>query len=83
MAPPAGVVRATLEGLWRFERLEPNRTLPGIKQRMIVGAAYWPRMRSASVSAAFLLDYEHVTYDDFTPGRRDERRLALHMLAAF
>lgn len=83
VAPPAGVVRATLEGLVRIEQLEPNRHLPGIKKRMIVGAAYWPRMRSASVSAAFLLDYEQVTYDDFTPGRRDERRLALHMLATF
>jgi hypothetical protein len=83
VAPPAGVVRATLEGLLRFDRLEPNRDLPGVKQRFIVGAAYWPRMRSASFSAAVLLDYEHVAYDQFEPARETERRVAVHMLVNF
>jgi hypothetical protein len=83
VAPPAGIVRATLEGLFRYDRLEPNRDAPGLKQRWIGGVAYWPRMRSASYSAAFLLDYEQVRYDDFSPSRPTERRLAAHMLVAF
>jgi hypothetical protein len=83
VAPPAGVVRATLEGLFRFDRLEPDRNTERLKQRWIAGAAYWPRMRSSSIAAAFLLDYEHVTYDDFNPRRPTERRLALHLLATF
>ena len=83
VAPPAGVVRASLEGLFRYDRLEPNRDLPGLKRRWISGVAYWPRMRSAAISAAFLLDYEHVRYDDFEPARPAEKRLAVHMLVAF
>jgi len=83
VAPPAGMVRASLEGLFRYDRLEPNRDSTGLKQRWIAGAAYWPRMRSSSYSAAFLLDYERVVYQDFAPVRPDERRLAVHMLVAF
>jgi len=83
VAPPAGVVRASLEGLFRYDRLEPDRDGPRRKQRWIAGAAYWPRVRSASYSAAFLLDYERVTYEHFDPPRPDERRLAVHMLVAF
>ena len=83
VAPPAGVVRASLEGLFRYDRLEPNRDLPGVKQRWIAGAAYWPRMRSASYSAAFMLDYEQVGYRDFEPARPVEKRLAVHVLVAF
>jgi len=83
VAPPAGMVRASLEGLFRYDWVEPNRDQPGVKQRWIAGVAYWPAMRSASNSAAFLLDYERVTYADFAPARQDERRLAVHMLVAF
>ena len=83
VAPPAGQVRASLEGLFRYDRLEPDRDSRGLKQRWIAGAAYWPRMRSASYSAAFMLDYERVTYEDFDPPRPTEKRLAVHMLVAF
>jgi hypothetical protein len=83
VAPPAGMVRASLEGLFRYDRLDPNRDSPGLKQRWIAGAAYWPRMRGASYSAAFMLDFERVAYEDFDPPRPNERRLAVHMLVAF
>ena len=82
VAPPAGMVRASVEGLFRYDRLEPNRDSTGIKTRWIAGTAYWPRLLS-SVSAAFLLDYEHVGYEDFVPARPTERRLALHFLVTF
>ena len=64
-------------------RLEPNRDASGVKQRWIVGAAYWPRMQSSSISAAFLLDLENVTYDQFQTPRMNERRLAVHVLTTF
>jgi len=83
VAPPAGMVRATLEGLFRYDRLEPNRDSTGVKERWIGGAAYWPRMRSSSYSAAFMLDYEQVNYHEFEPPRPTEKRLAVHMLVAF
>jgi hypothetical protein len=83
VAPPAGQVRATLEGLFRYDRLEPNADTNALKQRWIAGAAYWPRMRTAALSAAVLLDFERVTYRGFSPERPEERRLALHMLVAF
>lgn len=83
VAPPAGMVRASLEGLFRYDRLEPNRDTSAVKRRWIVGAAYWPGMRAASYNAAFLVDLEQVSYADFEPVRPDERRLALHVLVAF
>ena len=83
VAPPAGMVRASLEGLFRYDWIEPNRDQPGEKQRWITGVAYWPAMRSSSYSAAFLVDYERVDYADFAPARPNERRLAVHMMVAF
>jgi hypothetical protein len=83
VAPPAGMVRPSLEGLFRYDWIEPNRGQPGDKRRWITGVAYWPGMRSSSFSAAFLLDYERVDYTDFVPARANERRLAAHMMVAF
>jgi hypothetical protein len=82
-AAPVKQVRATLEGLFRYDRLEPDIAQRGLKQRWIAGAAYWPRMQAAGLSAAFMLDYEAVQYREFAPARADERRLAVHMLVAF
>jgi hypothetical protein len=83
VAPPAGVVRASLEGLFRFDRRRPNRANDSVEDRWIAGVAYWPSMRVASVSAAFLLDYELVRYRRFALPQPDEKRLALHMLVSF
>jgi hypothetical protein len=80
---PRGQVRASLEGLFRYDRLEPDEREARVKQRWIAGVAYWPRMNVASVTAAFLLDYEHVRYEAFEPARPTERRIALHMLVGF
>ena len=83
VAPPAGVVRASLEGLLRFDRRRPDRANDSVKERWIAGLAYWPSMRVASVSAGFLLDYERVRYRRFAPPQPDEKRLAVHMLLSF
>jgi hypothetical protein len=83
VAPPAGVVRASLEGLFRFDRRRPDRAGDSVKDRWIAGLAYWPSMRVASVSAAFLLAYELVRYRRFEMPQPDEKRLMLHMLVSF
>lgn len=81
--PTTGQVRASLEGLFRYDRLEANQSNSSLKERWISGVAYWPRMTTASVSSAILLDYEQVNYSDFAPARPTEKRIALHMLVSF
>jgi hypothetical protein len=83
VAPPAGIVRATLEGLFRYDRLEPDHANRGAKDRWIAGVAYWPSMQAASVTASFLLDYEQVRYRRFATARPTEKRVAVHMLVTF
>jgi hypothetical protein len=80
---PAGAVRASLEGLFRYDRLEPNQANDSVKTRLIAGVAYWPRVTVSSVGAAFLLDFERIGYSDFTPARPTEKRIILHMLLRF
>lgn len=69
------------EGLLRFDHLEPDTNTDARKNRTIAGVAYWLPITGAS--AAFLLDYEQVKYEDFAPARPTERRLALHCLVNF
>ena len=83
LLPTAGAVRASVEGLLRYDRLEPDDSNQSLKQRWIAGVAFWPRLTATTVSSSFLLDYEAVRYDNFAPARPTERRLALHVLIAF
>jgi hypothetical protein len=83
VAPPTGVVRASLEGLFRLDRRHPDDDTRSVKERWIAGVAYWPSMRTASVSAAFLLDYEFVRHHRFSTLQPNEKRLAVHMLVNF
>ena len=76
-------MRASLEGLFRYDRLEADQSNVSVKERWITGVAYWPRMTTPSVSSAFLLDYEQVNYNDFAPARPTEKRIAVHMLVSF
>jgi hypothetical protein len=72
-----------LEGLFRYDRLNPNDTNDSHKDRVIGGVAYWPKMSVATVSSAILLDFEHVKYTDFAPARPTEDRIAVHLLFTF
>jgi len=83
VAPPAGATRASLEGLFRYDHLEPDQRSRSVKDRWITGAAYWPSMRAPGVSAAFLLDYEQVRYRQFAAPLSNENRVAVHMLVTF
>ena len=69
------------EGLVRYDHLEPNTTDASRKNRAIAGIAYWLPIRGAS--SAFLLDYEQVDYQNFTPSKPREQRIAVHCLVNF
>jgi hypothetical protein len=71
------------EALLRYDELNPNDRDDSRKARVIGGIAWWPTMPSTSVTTAFLLNVEQVTYTDFIPARPTERRVALHMLVSF
>ena len=82
-APASGQVRATIEGLFRHDRLEPDQGTEPVKERWISGVAYWPRMPSTRVTLAILLDYEQVSYAKYAPEVPTEKRTAVHMLVNF
>lgn len=75
--------RTTLgvEGLLRFDHLEPEATNDSRKNRTLAGVAYWLPITRAS--AAFLLDFETVDYANYAPPRPKEQRVAVHMLINF
>ncbi len=83
VAPPAGAVRASLEGLFRYDRLEPNQRNSSMKDRWIAGVAYWPAMRAPGVSVGFLLDYEQLRFHQFAVLPANDERAAVHMLVTF
>ena len=68
-----------LEGLLRYDSLEPDKSVDGEKERKIAGAAYWFPGQTTPITAALMLDYEEVDYDDVLI-RPDEKRFALHAL---
>jgi hypothetical protein len=72
------------EGLLRYDRLNASGTVSDTrKERVIAGVAYWPPMPASSVTTAFMVDVEQVTYTDFAPAKPTEKRLAVHMLVNF
>jgi hypothetical protein len=72
-----------LEGLFRYDRLNPTDANDSHKDRVIGGVAYWPKLSVTTVSTAILFDVEQVEYTDFAPARPTERRIAVHMLVNF
>lgn len=73
------------EGLIRFDHLVQDQAVGAVdaeRNRTIAGVAYWFR-HQGSVSAALLLDYEHVDNTGYRPARSDEQRWALHALINF
>jgi hypothetical protein len=70
------------EGLFRYDRLEPDTALDATKSRTLLGIAYWFPLQG-NVTTTLLFDVEQVNYDDFAPARPRERRFALHALVNF
>jgi len=71
------------EALLRFDHLKPNTALDSqVRNRTIVGAAYW-FPHQGSVSSALLLDYDGQTFDNFTPAQPRQTKVAVHALINF
>lgn len=74
------------EGLLRIDRLEPDELADAHRNREIVGVAYW-FPHQGNVSAALLLDYEHVGLNTDSPATvapaPTQKRMALHGLITF
>ena len=70
------------EGILRYDSLEPNTDVSGTKKRFIGGVAYW-FPHQGNVSTSLLLDYEEVTFSDFSPSQPTQRRYAVHGLLNF
>lgn len=71
-----------VEGLFRFDRFEPNTAADASWRRVIAGVAYW-FPREGSATAALLANMDQVTYSGFTTARPTDRRFALHALINF
>jgi hypothetical protein len=82
-----------IEALLRYDDLKPNKDdntvdPDGRKKRFIGGVAYWFPVTKAGISAALLLDYENVKYENFATSdaannKPEEKRYALHTLFNF
>jgi hypothetical protein len=71
-----------LEGLFRYDRLKPNKDIAARKTRLLAGAAYWFRMPKPGLSTAVLGDFEQVKYDSAL-GKPTEKRFELKTLFNF
>jgi hypothetical protein len=71
-----------VEGLIRFDHLEPDDTNDSKRDRAIYGVAYW-LPHQGTVSSAFLLDYEQVKNKNFATPIPRQQRIALHALVNF
>lgn len=72
-----------LEGLLRVDRFDPDTSRDGVRNRLIVGGAYWFPHPGGSATAALLVDYEQVTFDDFVAPQPQQQRFAIHGLINF
>jgi len=78
-----------LEALLRVDRFTPDNTTSGKtnqdKQRFIGGVAYWFPHPGGSATAALLLDYEQLKFDQFPDAAANatQKRLAVHGLINF
>ncbi len=72
-----------LEALLRWDRVTPDKALPGRKQRIIAGPAYWFPVTKSGVAAAVLLNFEQIRYTGAPNSRPTEERYAVSTLFNF
>jgi hypothetical protein len=71
------------EALLRVDHLVPDLARPEqSKHRSIAGVSYW-FPHQGSVATAVMLDVDVVNYRNYTDGRPDERRIAVHSMVSF
>jgi hypothetical protein len=66
------------EGLVRYDRFKPNKSVDAVKSRVLGGVSYWLKVK-APLAAAVLIDYEKVDYDTAL-NRPNERRFEIKTL---
>jgi hypothetical protein len=77
--------RTTLgwEGLFRYDHFKPNTQFDNqVRRHSVAGIAYWFPHQGA-VSAALMLDYDSVTFDNFVPAQTAQHRIVVHGQVAF
>lgn len=72
-----------LEGLVRYDSWRADRSGDARRNRMIAGLAYWFPHPGGAGSSAILLDYEQVTFANFTTSQAKQQRITLHGLINF
>lgn len=70
------------EVLARHDRLEPDDESDRVRERNIVGLAYWVPTPKG-VSASVMLDYDSLEQKNYSPARTDETRYGVHVLVNF
>ena len=70
------------EALLRFDHLKPNAVSDAVRNRTILGVAYW-FPHQGNVSSALMLDYDGQTFDKFTPAQPSQKKIAVHALVNF
>src|SRR4051812_11549232 len=71
-----------LEGLIRYDHLEPNTSANGTRTRAIGGISYW-FPHQGNVSTALLLDFDQANFDNFATPIPTNRKYAVHALVNF
>ena len=83
--PIASKPGASLEGLLRWDHMEPNTSAATSNQtrsRFIGGIAYW-FPHQGGVSTALLMDWDDAKFDNFTPALPEQKKFAIHCLVNF
>jgi hypothetical protein len=71
------------EMLLRYDHMIPDqRALDRIRQRTIVGVAYW-FPHQGSVSSSLMLDYDGQTFTNVVPAQAAQKKIAVHALINF
>jgi Phosphate-selective porin O and P len=70
------------EALLRYDHLKPNTAFSRVRNRSIIGVAYW-FPRQGNVSSALMLDYDSQTFENFAAAMPKQSRIAVHGLISF
>jgi hypothetical protein len=70
------------EALLRYDHLKPNALFSRVRNRSIIGVAYW-FPHEGNVSSALMLDYDSQTFENFTVAMPKQSRVGLHGLISF
>ncbi len=72
-----------VEGLFRYDYFIPDTQFDFQKRKhTVAGVAYW-FPHQGNVSAALMLDYDNVTFEQFAPAQPTQRKIAVHAQVAF